>query len=241
MNQLAGKKIAEAREKKGWTQEQMAEKLAKSLKQGYSHRQYQKLEAGIFPKYKTRVVEHIDRILGTNIYAEIYEHNVPHETTLSDVDPPTYIQMRRSQKNEPKPYTVPLVPVKAQAGYARKFDQTAFIDQLELYPILPGIDPRGATWRYFEVQGDSMENALFDSDLVLVSMVPPEDWNDIKFDQVYVIVTSEDLLIKIIRLRNSNSWILDSVNKRYKKFEVAISDVKELWKFKRRISNKLKI
>jgi transcriptional regulator with XRE-family HTH domain len=80
MNKIAGKKLAEARSKRNFTQQQLAQKLSTSLGQTYSHRQYQKLEEGKFPKYKKDVVKQIDKILGTNLFESIYEQKVPHET-----------------------------------------------------------------------------------------------------------------------------------------------------------------
>lgn len=59
--------IKKAREAKGWTQTTVAKKLELGL------RQYQNIEAGKFPKYKNEIIEKLDRILGTNVYAIIYE------------------------------------------------------------------------------------------------------------------------------------------------------------------------
>lgn len=72
--------IIRAREGRGLTQSQMAQRLGASLKQTYSLRQYQKIEEGRFPKYKKEIVQQIDRLLGTNAYDVIYEQNVPRET-----------------------------------------------------------------------------------------------------------------------------------------------------------------
>lgn len=77
MNKLAAEKLTEARKAKGYTQEDMAELIGKSLGQGYSARQYQKLEEGNFPKYKKEIVLSIDKILGSKLNELIYEQNVP--------------------------------------------------------------------------------------------------------------------------------------------------------------------
>lgn len=69
-----GEIIRVAREKKRWTQEQMAAKM------GISMRQYNKYEAGKLPKYKSTVAEQIDKLIGTNIKELIYEQNVPRAT-----------------------------------------------------------------------------------------------------------------------------------------------------------------
>lgn len=76
MNKLAAKHLIEAREKKNLTQALMAEKLAARLRQSYSLRQYQKLEEGLFPKYKKEIAVGLDEILGTNLYGIIYEQDV---------------------------------------------------------------------------------------------------------------------------------------------------------------------
>lgn len=99
MNALAGKELSEARERRGWTQELMSEKLAESLGQTYSHRQYQKLEAGEFPKYKTTVVEHLDKLLGTKLYELVYGSKVPHETPRQE-DRPRVVNEGESKYGE---------------------------------------------------------------------------------------------------------------------------------------------
>lgn len=70
----AGKIIKEARDRQGLTQEDIANQL------GISLRQYHKYENGEFPKYKKEMIKNLDAILGTNIYALIYEHEVHSRT-----------------------------------------------------------------------------------------------------------------------------------------------------------------
>jgi transcriptional regulator with XRE-family HTH domain len=77
MNQKPEEIIRAARETKGWTLQEAADRLAKELNQSYSMRQYQKLEDGVFPKYKTEVVAALDKILGTDILPMVYEQTVP--------------------------------------------------------------------------------------------------------------------------------------------------------------------
>jgi len=74
MNKIAAEKLTEARIKKGWTQSKAADLLGKGLGQTYSLRQYQKLEDGNFPKFKTEVSKELDRIFNTNLHELIYEH-----------------------------------------------------------------------------------------------------------------------------------------------------------------------
>lgn len=78
MSEQVGEKIKDARIKQGLTQGQMANHLK------ITSRQYGKYEAGSFPKFKTNTIKNIDRILGTNVYAEIYEQQVP-RGSLQDI------------------------------------------------------------------------------------------------------------------------------------------------------------
>ena len=64
--------VIAARKKKGFSQTEMADLIAKNLKQSYSARQYQRVESGEFPKYKKEVVELLEDLLDIKIYDKIY-------------------------------------------------------------------------------------------------------------------------------------------------------------------------
>lgn len=70
--ELIGQKISKLREKHGLTQMEMAELISKKLDQGYSLRQYSKIEKGEFPKYKKDIINAIDQILGSSFSESIY-------------------------------------------------------------------------------------------------------------------------------------------------------------------------
>src|SRR5215211_7702779 len=107
-----------------------------------------------------------------------------------------FLQQRLQEKNTTIPFMVPLVGIKAQAGYVKGFEQVDFMDTLEQYSLPPGVNPIGAVWRYFEIDGDSMEPTLSSTDVVLATMVPAEDWNDIKNFGIYIVLTTDQLLVK---------------------------------------------
>lgn len=139
--------IKEAREEQGLTQQEIAESL------GIGLRNYQHFEAGRFPKYKREPIKALEKMLGLNIYDIIYN-----DATIVREDPSPYIETRRKQKNGSNPYLVPFVDIPAQAGYSRAYSNIDYIATLKQYPILPDVDPAGAEWRYFQVDGDSMED-----------------------------------------------------------------------------------
>src|SRR5689334_13240645 len=151
--------LKKAREEKRITQSEMADRIAKGLNQGYSLRQYQRLEDGQFPKYKMNVLKQVDQILGTNLAAIIYDKNIHSDISeeayqLRKDSESDYLKKRREQKITSQPYMVPLVPMKAIAGYVKSYDQIEFLDTLEKYSLPPGVSPIGAIWQYFEIAGD---------------------------------------------------------------------------------------
>ncbi len=152
---------------------------------------------------------------------------------------PYYLQ-RRQQKTEKVSLLVPLVGIKAQAGYVKSYEQVdEYMDTLEKYSLPPGVKGEGAVWSYFEVDGDSMEPTFYAGDVILASMVHTEDWQEIKNFCVYVILTADSLLVKRIYRKSSTEWVLISDNEEaYPQRIISVADIKELWVLRRHITAK---
>ncbi|MFL5772885.1 MAG: S24 family peptidase [Flavisolibacter sp.] len=151
-----------------------------------------------------------------------------------------YHLQRREQKNQALEFQVELVGIKAQAGYVKGYEQVDYMDKLEKYSLPPGVNPAGAVWRYFEIDGDSMEPTLSAGDVVLATMVPSEDWHDIRNFCVYIIHTSDQLLIKRIYRKSDTEWVLISDNEETNpQVILQVADVKQLWLFRRHIRSKV--
>lgn len=151
-----------------------------------------------------------------------------------------YMEQRRGQKAAKVPVMVPLVGIKAQAGYVKGFEQTDYMDALEKYSLPPGVNPTGAMWSYFEVDGDSMEPTLYAGDVLLASMLPHEDWNDIKNFCVYVILTHEQLMVKRVFRKSADMWVLISDNdEMYPQVLLPVAHIKQVWTFRRHIRSRV--
>jgi phage repressor protein C with HTH and peptisase S24 domain len=166
-----------------------------------------------------------------------HEKDEPSELELNEPNPLiSYVDKRREMKNNTAgPFMVPLVPLKAQAGYTKSFNNTDFIHHLDTYPIWPGIDPHGAIWRYFEVEGDSMLDTFKQGQFLLTSQVTKEDWSNVENFYVYVIVTEEKVMVKrLAKVKGKDYWAAISDNEeKYKQFKLYVKDVRELWKYRR--------
>ena len=142
-------------------------------------------------------------------------------------------------KNTSTAYMVPLVAIKAQAGYVKGFEQVDFMDTLDQYSLPPGVNPIGAVWRYFEIDGDSMEPTLSSGDVVLATMVPHEDWNDIKNFCVYIILTADQLFVKRLYKKSADEWVLISDNEEVAPQKLLNKEeIKQLWMMRRHIRSK---
>lgn len=152
-----------------------------------------------------------------------------------------YFEQRREHKNEQAaPLQVPLVAQKAQAGYIKGYDHVDYLDSLEKYSLPPGVHATGAIWSYFEVDGDSMEPTFFAGDVILASMLPREDWHDVRNFHVYVILANDQLLVKRIYRKNPEQWVLISDNEElYPQVLLQVEQVKQVWVFRRHIRSRV--
>ncbi len=129
-----------------------------------------------------------------------------------------------------------LVPVKAQAGYLSGYGDPEFIQGLNTYSI-PGCDD--GTYRIFEVAGDSMLDTLMPGDLVVARYV--EDWRSMRSEEIYVIVSSEGVVVKRVRnmLDKARGIMIISDNPVFDPDFVPVADLLEIWEVKAYISRNL--
>lgn len=123
------------------------------------------------------------------------------------------------------------VPLKASAGYLKGTGDIEYMEKLPSFR-LPGLTD--ATYRAFEVDGDSMYPTLEHGEMVIGKWV--EKLDHIREDRVHIIVTkSEGVLVKRLLNRiDKYGYIIaksDSVNNRnlYPNKEIHPDDILEVW------------
>jgi len=130
------------------------------------------------------------------------------------------------------------VPIPAQAGYAAEMSNPTFIQDLPSFN-LPDYKYKVGTHRSFDVSGDSMEPTLFEGDKVICSFLEPTLWETaIKDNYVYVIVTHGDVVVKRVfsKIKEEKKLDLHSDNESYTPYQVSLSDVREIWYVRAKIS-----
>ncbi len=129
---------------------------------------------------------------------------------------------------------IELVPHKAAAGYLNGYADPEYIQELPRFnlPILP----QNATYRAFEIVGDSMLPIL-PGTIVIGSFI--EDMRDIKNGKTYILVTKTDGIVykRVFNYINDNGKLfLVSDNRQYAPYQIDADDVIEVWAAKAYIS-----
>lgn len=127
-----------------------------------------------------------------------------------------------------------LVNAKAAAGYPQNIQDTSWYRKLPAFD-LPIPQFRNATYRGFQVEGDSMLPNLQPGDWVLARAV--ESWNDISPNRMYVVVLTDAVLVKKIdKLPGSACFRLVSLNESYAPYEIDPSQLQEVWEVRSKIT-----
>ncbi|GEO08712.1 hypothetical protein [Segetibacter aerophilus] len=146
---------------------------------------------------------------------------------------------------------VPLITTPKHRKYADAVASERRIEQFPKFPILPGIKPKGAIWRYFEVGGDEMEPTFRKGDFILATQVSFLDYFESGNFNLYVFVTKDRRILfrrAIVRERrvpldedfawSIPQWIIIAENEeKYPQEILDGDDVLEVWLHRRSILN----
>ncbi len=126
-----------------------------------------------------------------------------------------------------------LVNAKAAAGYPQNIQDSSWYRQLPAFD-LPLPEFRNATYRGFQVEGDSMVPNLYPGEWVLARAV--ESVEDLSQNKIYVVVLQDAVLVKKVEKSPGNSnMVLISLNESYPSYEIQPDQIQELWE----VSSKL--
>tara|TARA_R110002051_G_scaffold10175_3_gene38672 strand:+ start:131030 stop:131800 length:771 start_codon:yes stop_codon:yes gene_type:complete len=216
INDLASeiRRFKEIREDHNFTQSEFAEQLG--IKNSTAD-----IERGR-TKLSGRVVTELLRLFQVNpLWIYGFSNQKHLNTDKGDISPKVVVVDKEDKEN------MLLVNQKAAAGYPNN------IQDLEWYQKLPAFDLplpqyRNATYRGFQVEGDSMLPNFRPDDWVLAKGVESLDYAS--DNKVYVVVMQDAVVVKKLqKLPNSSRVLLISLNQEYIPYEVDISDIQEIW------------
>jgi len=128
-----------------------------------------------------------------------------------------------------------MVDQKAAAGYPQHYADPSFYEGLPAFK-LPGTEFRQATFRCFQIEGDSMHDTLYNGDWAIARYV--DELDNIKEGYIHVLVTHDSLMVKRVlnRIQQRGKLVLQSDNNFYPPVEVDVEDLQELWYVKAKLS-----
>lgn len=120
-----------------------------------------------------------------------------------------------------------LVNQKAAAGYPQNIQDPGWYEKLPAFD-LPLPQYRNATYRGFQVEGDSMLPRIQPGDWVIGKAMSSQD--EVIDNRVYVVVLLDSLLVKKLQKVPGKFKVkLISFNESYLPIEVSFSEIQELW------------
>lgn len=126
-----------------------------------------------------------------------------------------------------------LVNAKAAAGYPQNIADTSWYKELPAFDM-PIPEFRNATYRGFQVEGDSMLPNLQQGEWVLAKSI--EHIDHISANKMYVVVLQDSIMVKKIEKKpNSNNISLVSLNETYPPYDIKPFQIQEIWE----VSSKL--
>ncbi len=219
-NELTLKRFIEIRREQGYTQAEFASLLGISSTTADIERGRTKLSG--------KVVSELLRQFKINPLWLFGESDQKHlETSKTSVIPKVVTVDSADQEN------MVLVNAKAAAGYPQNIQDTSWYKQLPAFDM-PIPEFRNATYRGFQVEGDSMLPNLKPGEWVLARAI--EHIDHVSPNKMYVIVLQDSVMVKKVERRpNSNNITLVSLNETYPPYDIKPFQIQEIWE----VSSKL--
>lgn len=127
-----------------------------------------------------------------------------------------------------------LVNVKAAAGYPNNIQDVGWCQQLPAFNI-PLPEFRNATYRGFQVEGDSMLPVLEPKEWVIGKAV--NNLSELRNNAIYVVVLDDSVVVKKVRKNVEGSVLtLVSINVEYLPYTIQAHQIKELWEINSKLS-----
>lgn len=219
------------RKKENLTQEQMAQQVGikRSLLGAYEEGRADPRISNLL-KFSEIFNLSVDQLVGLDITTENGVDVKPHkkEQTKDELRVLSITVDKDDHEN------IELVPQKAAAGYLNGFADPEYIEELPKFqlPVLPD----NATYRAFEISGDSML-PLRSGTIVIGQYL--EDISSVKNGKTYVLVTRDEGIVykRIFRYTdNPDLFCFASDNRQYSTYDVDGEDIVEIWEAKAFIS-----
>lgn len=219
------------RKKISLTQEQMAQQIGikRSLLGAYEEGRADPRISNLL-KFSEIFSLSVDQLIGTDLTTDNGQGSLSESIEKAKNDLRVLSITVDSNDHE----NIELVPQKAAAGYLNGYADPEYIEELPKFqlPVLPD----NATYRAFEIGGDSML-PLRSGTIVIGQYV--ESISDVKNGKTYVFVTRDEGIVykRIFKYSDNHElFCFASDNRQYSAYDVKGKDIIEIWEAKAFIS-----
>lgn len=127
-----------------------------------------------------------------------------------------------------------MVSAKAAAGYPNNIGDAQWFESLPAFTI-PLPEYRNASFRGFQVDGDSMTPTLQSGEWIVGRAV--DDWDGLNEKNIYVVVTVDSVLVKKVRREKQGNFAnLISLNSEYAPIRIDRNEIREVWQVNSKLS-----
>jgi len=209
------------RKQKGYTQDVLAQKMGvkrAAIGAYEEHRAEPKIVT--MQKFATLFGVTIDELINMDLNTDNPNRQVDVSGKALRVLP----IMIDAQNNE----FITVVPEKAEAGYAHRYSDPEYIEELPSFSLPINELYQDSSYRLFQISGDSMLPVVSGS-YIITSYV--EDWHNVKNGQCYIVVTRDQGIV-YKRLSNEledGRFLLTSDNSTYEPYHLQIEEIVEIW------------
>ena len=220
-NELAAKRFKQIRESEGATQKEFAEILG--IKNNIAD-----LERG-----RTKITGYtLVKLIKQYQVNPLWLYGFSAMKDLSALQPnvsPKVITLN-SEKNE----NMILVDAKAAAGYPTNIQDRHWFNELPAFDF-PLPEYRNATYRGFQVQGDSMYPHLKPNEWVIAKAV--DNFQNLSNERICVVVLKDSVLVKQLhKLEDPSLLSLVSLNTSYTPISISLNEIQEIWEVSSKLS-----
>jgi len=220
-NELAAKRFKQIRESHGNTQKEFAEILG--IKNNIAD-----IERGRTKITGYTLVKMIQHFKVNPLW--LYGFSALKEITTTQADLSPKVITLNSEKNE----NMVLVDAKAAAGYPSNIQEPHWFNELPAFDF-PLPEYRNATFRGFQVQGDSMYPHLKPNEWVIAKAV--ENIKHLGNKRICVVVLKDSVLVKQLHKHEDTSIInLVSLNEAYPEIQISLNEIQEVWEVSSKLS-----
>ncbi len=222
------------RKKISLTQEQMAQQIGikRSLLGAYEEGRADPRISNLL-KFAEIFSLSVDQLIGENLATG--NDMAPNEHSIQRAKSNLRVLSITVDKNDRE--NIELVPQKAAAGYLNGYADPEYIEELPKFqlPMLPD----NATYRAFEISGDSML-PLRSGTIVIGQFV--ESATNLKNGKTYILVTQDEGVVykRVFKYAdNPELFCFASDNRQYSTYDIEGSDIVDIWEAKAFISMEL--